>query len=335
MVCNPSKCNGSGGELESWMQWTKKGSTTNRHEAVPNVSPSETDGRRWMKPSDSATRLWMRDPSLWDADVEIEAARARVPLAPSALDPPRPATASANMQARELEVQDHIEAAAGRRGGGPGEAALMARHAERHSALDLSHSPAGPQRMASLAHSLATFPHLRSVRLNRTSLTDEFVGSLARAIAASEARIDELELSGNRIGFMGIEALQTHVLTFPCPLTKLVLENNPLGDKGAHRLMDGLANATLLAHLDVSNCKIGDTGFHALAELVGANSSICTLLAGWNRAGGGLGIRALAQALSVNARIEQLSLAWNGLKDEGGIQIGGMLGENTTLIDVV
>ena len=62
-----------------------------------------------------------------------------------------------------------------------------------------------------------------------------------------------------------------------CPLAKLDLSHNGIGDEGAGRLAGVLGQCCSLAKLDLSENDIGDEGAESLAEVLGKCSSLSEL----------------------------------------------------------
>ncbi|KAI9215966.1 kinase-like domain-containing protein, partial [Blastocladiella britannica] len=113
------------------------------------------------------------------------------------------------------------------------------------TALELSNQPIGQAGLDILQHAL-TNPQQR---LTKLSMTECHLGAqgTARLVQFLPASLEHLDLSGNQIGFSGIQAL------LPPSLTKLVLNNNKIGDAGVQVLALNLPHSLLELDLADNN----------------------------------------------------------------------------------
>ena len=106
-------------------------------------------------------------------------------------------------------------------------------------------------------------------------------------------------------------------------LTKLVVDENPLGIDGGTVLCDVLATAhnSPLRHLSLANTALGPGGGAVLARVLSNRwTGLQVLSIGFNRLGVEGGV-ALASALQVNTALTALNLHYNALEDEATVAI--------------
>jgi Ran GTPase-activating protein (RanGAP) involved in mRNA processing and transport len=130
--------------------------------------------------------------------------------------------------------------------------------------LILRENALGPQGTKILAPALKRLTHLRQLNLGGNALGDEGVCVLVPSIAD---QVQCLDLSKNRIGYRGVEAL--HALSGI--LRKLHLGDNVIGDKGAGALASVVTKNAALDTLNLWKNDIGAAGAMALAPVLGKN----------------------------------------------------------------
>ena len=113
-------------------------------------------------------------------------------------------------------------------------------------------------------------------------------------------------------------------------ITKLVLSENSITDRGATALAEMLKENKTLQQLDVSDNSIGDGGATALAEMLKENKTLQQLGVSSNSIGDG-GATALAEMLKENKTLQQLDVSSNSIGDGGATALAEMLKENKTL----
>eukprot|EP00435_Cladocopium_sp_Y103_P020587 s2022_g5.t1 len=112
-------------------------------------------------------------------------------------------------------------------------------------------------------------------------------------------QLQELDVSSNRIGLFGVDALAAVLTgTAKTRLTSLDVSRNCLGRQGAAALAAGLDEGCPLQHLNVSNAKMGDGGAEAIAR-------------GLNR-----GLQLLVEALPKVPGLQRLAASGNLAPDD-------------------
>jgi len=120
-----------------------------------------------------------------------------------------------------------------------------------------------------------------------------------------------IDLSTNRIGKLGIEALSRTIHTL-LSLRSLDLTHNKLTDAEIVVLMSSIPDAINLANLNLSNNSIASVGGEAIGHALNQCLNLCSLDLSWN-AIRGKGAAAIGVALASNSVLTNLNLAWNGL----------------------
>ena len=141
---------------------------------------------------------------------------------------------------------------------------------------------------------------------------------LRRYARSRVSDIDKLDLDNNRIRVAGARQLSS-MLT-QGKLQELSMSGNRLGDEGSARLAEGLLSETcVLRHLDISSNEAGEHTCKALAAAVaGPRCRLESLNISWNNLRGLPAMR-LAMSLADNTSLTSLNAAWNAL---GGVETG-------------
>ena len=113
-------------------------------------------------------------------------------------------------------------------------------------------------------------------------------------------------------------------------ITKLVLSENSITDRGATTLAEMLKENRTLQHMNVSNNSIGVGGVTALAEMLKENRTLQHMNVSSNSIGDG-GATALVEMLKENRTLQQLDVSNNSIGDGGATALAEMLKENRTL----
>ncbi|KAK3261098.1 hypothetical protein CYMTET_29979 [Cymbomonas tetramitiformis] len=196
----------------------------------------------------------------------------------------------------------------------------------------------GPKGGKALAASIKLNNQVRSLQLNAARLDTSTVQELASALMCNHT-ITELDLSKNKLSTQDVQSLaellnikqREHQV-----LRKLTLNECGVTNGGALVLAYPLQNGNcFLQALSLSKNTIGDTGAHAMGEMIGVNRGLQSLDLSWNsiQSAGGASI---AKGLTFNESIEELYLGWNGLGDHGGACMGMMfrVSKLLTLVDL-
>ena len=134
------------------------------------------------------------------------------------------------------------------------------------------------------------------------------------------------EVFGLHLSKFGITEENIHLLADPLnvisdnSLQVLVLSNNELGEGGIMRLERFLVKASLLTHLDLSNCKLYDAGAIILAEVM-----VCLQLIYLNLSENGItdvGMVDIIKSLRFCPSLEFLILFGNRLSDKSAVRLG-------------
>jgi len=133
----------------------------------------------------------------------------------------------------------------------------------------------GAKTFERLAKALKLDRTVTSLRLSRCNMGDEGADWLAGALMGNKC-LTELFLVSNGITDIGCEGLAA-VLERRTPLRKLILGGNQVGSTGATEFARGLKLNENLTELDLGSNKIEQEGAERLADVLGADDSMCTL----------------------------------------------------------
>ncbi|GMF37204.1 unnamed protein product [Phytophthora fragariaefolia] len=154
--------------------------------------------------------------------------------------------------------------------------------------------------------------------MSTRSLSDADVARLAGSIGAN-AQLEELYLSGHRLGEMGLQAF-ADCLAVNSTLKHLSLGSESLGDEAVRVLSAGLArNAqSALQTWDLEFKSLGVDGAAAVGELLRSNKSLTAVTLSRNQIGD-QGLQKLAAGLGHNAeaRVKELNVTDVGISGAG------------------
>ncbi|KAG1673269.1 hypothetical protein FOA52_002549 [Chlamydomonas sp. UWO 241] len=131
--------------------------------------------------------------------------------------------------------------------------------------LDLSDNPMTADVAAALAACVAYQPNLRHLNLNDTSLTDEGIEVVCRALTGSALKLEQLELALNEVTPDGAKAVAIAMLGKPC-LWSVNVRENELEDRGAVIIAKAVAAMPALRLIDACGNQIKRVGAVALAR---------------------------------------------------------------------
>ncbi|XP_060780487.1 NACHT, LRR and PYD domains-containing protein 12-like [Neoarius graeffei] len=185
--------------------------------------------------------------------------------------------------------------------------------------LDLSGNKAGDSGIKHISNLLQN-SHclLETLKLSDCSITEEGYTALAEALRLNpSSHLRELDLRGNDPGASGVQQL-TDLLQDPhYRLQKLTLWNS-VSEKSCTALASALCtNPSHIRELDLSECKLGDSGVEKLCDLLKKHECKLETLLLWNSISE-KSCTALASALCTNpSHIRELDLSWCKLGDSG------------------
>ena len=191
---------------------------------------------------------------------------------------------------------------------------------------------------------LPTHTSIVALDLSRNNLNDTHGALLANALKENTA-LKELRLSGNRIGTAGVTALAEEGLRYSKTLQHLSLRGNPVLSDGVKAIAAAISgrcdddhdddeeeeeeegrcsSRCRLMRLDLSWCRVGDTGAKALADSLRSRASaekrnrsspsLIDLDIGFCGIGSA-GFEALGDALRYNNTLTRLVLCGNYIRD--------------------
>ncbi|XP_067306255.1 NACHT, LRR and PYD domains-containing protein 3-like [Pseudorasbora parva] len=159
----------------------------------------------------------------------------------------------------------------------------------------------------------------RSAQLNNCDVTDEGCVTLASTLRSNTSQLRELNLSGNKLGNLGVKQLSDGLEKPHCKLEKLWLRYCEITHEGCAALASALkSNPSHLRELDLSWNKLGDSGVNQLS--VGLENIHCKLeklcLSSCDVTDECCAT--LSQVLRSNpSHLRELNLSWNKIKDSG------------------
>jgi Ran GTPase-activating protein 1 len=131
--------------------------------------------------------------------------------------------------------------------------------------LDLSDNPMTSDVAAALAACVAYQPNLRHLNLNDTSLTDEGIEVVCRALTGSAPKLEQLELALNEVTPDGAKFLAIAMLNKPV-LWRVNIRENELEDRGAVVVAKAVAAMPALRVLDACGNQVKRVGAVSLAR---------------------------------------------------------------------
>jgi Ran GTPase-activating protein (RanGAP) involved in mRNA processing and transport len=91
-------------------------------------------------------------------------------------------------------------------------------------------------------------------------------------------------------------------------VSKLWLDDNPIGDKGLQTIFDALKQNKTLKFLSVSDCGMTDTGVASLADALHTNNTLETIYINGNFAITEYGLTRLVEAISRHSGLKDLHI---------------------------
>lgn len=123
---------------------------------------------------------------------------------------------------------------------------------------------------------MPVLPKLNRIDLSFNELQDSGISKLTRAISKrSKVNMSEVSVSGNSIGFKGIESIVSKLLQHR--LVTLNLDNNSIGNQGCQLVAASLPSIGTLSRLNVSFNDIGCRGISALMRSLVCCESVTSL----------------------------------------------------------
>ncbi|XP_060780253.1 protein NLRC5-like [Neoarius graeffei] len=183
--------------------------------------------------------------------------------------------------------------------------------------LDLSECKLGDSGVEKLCDLLKKHEcKLETLRL-WNSVSEKSCTALASALGTNPSHIRQLHLSGCELGDSGVEKLCDLLKKHECKLETLLLRNS-VSEKSCTALASALCtNPSHIRQLDLSECKLGDSGVEKLCDLLKKHECKLETLRLWNSVSE-KSCTALASALCTNpSHIRELDLSWCKLGDSG------------------
>ncbi|KAL8992590.1 MAG: hypothetical protein Q9188_007554 [Gyalolechia gomerana] len=149
----------------------------------------------------------------------------------------------------------------------------------------LKRNPLGPSSVSALFKLITNASGLRTLDLDQTELSDAGVGELFNLLAVndlSSVRLQHIYLNANGISTAACQALAKYLATENCSLQSLYLSNNPVGDKGATALAEGLRHNTSILRLSVRSSGLKSPGAITIMEVLASHPKLMTLDLGYN-----------------------------------------------------
>jgi Ran GTPase-activating protein (RanGAP) involved in mRNA processing and transport len=172
---------------------------------------------------------------------------------------------------------------------------------------------------------------LRVISLPNCDIGDEEVAMLASSIKANKGRlpVQSIQLSFNNMTHKGLESL-TNALWGSTTLRELKLDNNEIGDRGAHQVAAILPALKALEVLDVGFNMIKASGLNVLMKAVAESHQLLSLSVSGNPIEN-TAAKAVAYALAYNHSLESLFLVHCSINHEGQRHISaGVVSNNRT-----
>jgi Ran GTPase-activating protein (RanGAP) involved in mRNA processing and transport len=150
-----------------------------------------------------------------------------------------------------------------------------------------------------------------------------------------QPQLEELRLVDCELIGLGILKLQQGCrYTYPC-LRVLDVRSNALEDDSCLALAEILHSATSLTKIILEDNNIGDEGLTSLCRKGLDGNSTLQQLCLKDNSFGPSGIKALCEVLRNNECLQKLDLSYNFVGDDGATALGVMLQQNTSLQDLV
>uniref|UniRef100_A0A8C2G3D7 Uncharacterized protein n=1 Tax=Cyprinus carpio TaxID=7962 RepID=A0A8C2G3D7_CYPCA len=187
--------------------------------------------------------------------------------------------------------------------------------------LDLSGNKLGDSGVTEISSLLRNSQTLQILRLSDCSITEEGYKALSSALRSNPSHLIELDLTGNDPGPSGVKQLSDLLQDPNCQL-KTLRFLGPAADEGC-QYVTGIVgkNPLLLRELNLSGCKLGDTGVNQISALL--QDKHCTLntlkLSFCHMTDEGCS--AVTSALKSNpSHLRELNLSGNKLLEDSGVK---------------
>jgi len=208
--------------------------------------------------------------------------------------------------------------------------------------LVLDHCGLGDKGAMALAETLRINQRITSLSLVGNNIGPKGGEYLLTAIRDSKT-IRTLNLSQNRLGYRAahlgaatIGSLMKLLLLRNDKITEIILRENRISDSDMTDIADGLIENSTLQSIDLSYNELGPRGGDAVGHVLRRNSELKSIDIGWNllRHQGTMSV--IKDGLAETNVLRSICLAWNGISDEGGVLLGQVIRDNSSLesIDV-
>ncbi|KAI5086111.1 NLR family CARD domain-containing protein 3 isoform X18, partial [Silurus meridionalis] len=186
-----------------------------------------------------------------------------------------------------------------------------------HRELDLSRKTPGDVNVKNLS-ALLQVPHYRLQKFTIwNSISDESCADVASALCTNPSHIRDLDLSECKLGDSGVKKLCDLLKKHECKLEKLELRYS-ISDESCADVASALCtNPSHIRDLDLSECKLGDSGVKKLCDLLKKHECKLETLRLQNSISDE-SCADVASALCTNpSHIRDLDLSWCKLGDSG------------------
>jgi Ran GTPase-activating protein (RanGAP) involved in mRNA processing and transport len=170
---------------------------------------------------------------------------------------------------------------------------------------------------------------LRVISLPNCDIGDDEIAMLASSIKSNKDRlpVESIQLSFNKMTHKGLETL-TNALWGSTTLKELEVDNNEIGDRGAHHMAAIIPAMKALQVLDVGFNRIKTAGLNVLMKTV-AESRLLQSLSVSGNAIDVHAAKAVAYALAYNCSLESIHLVHCSIGHEGQRHISAGIVSNS------
>jgi len=185
-----------------------------------------------------------------------------------------------------------------------------------------------------LSRLLEKSSHLRVLSLPNCEIGDEEVRMLALSIKSNKERlpIESLQLSFNNITHIGLEAV-ANALWGSTTLRELKVDNNVIGDRGAHQIAAIIPAMKSMEVLDVGFNSITAPGLTVLMKTIAESKSLLSLSLSGNAIDANAA-KSVAYALAYNCSLKALFLVHCSVGHEDQRHIAaGIVSNSRTALD--
>ncbi|KAL8769569.1 MAG: hypothetical protein Q9209_004501 [Squamulea sp. 1 TL-2023] len=144
----------------------------------------------------------------------------------------------------------------------------------------LKRNPLGSKSIRSLSKLIIRTPHLRTLDLDQTELSDAGVAELFDMLVQPKVMnlpLRHLYLNATGISVSACHSIAKYLALPECRLESLYISNNPIGDRGALALAQGLASNPHLQRLSIRSCGLKNAGAIAIMNALTQHQKITTL----------------------------------------------------------